>query len=539
MARTSKSHPIEVAFVDRHLLPTRARLGLTLAPGKRQASPSSGESWDRDLAADLQRLRHDYGTDLLVSLTEDHEHQMLGIADIAAATRAAGMRHLHFPIPDTSTPVDESTFQTLKRNLARELTRGLTVVVHCMGGLGRSGTVAAAVLVELGEKPHTAIERVRAVRDGAVENSEQERYVARQHGHVASGSRQDRIVGCLLGGAVGDALGAGIEFWGLDQIRSKFGPEGLDDYIEAYGRRGAITDDTQMTLFSAEGLLRAIVRRRARGIKSVVPVVRHAYLRWLTTQGLTSAAVESRRHEAHEWPDGWLIRVRDLHSQRAPGNTCLSSLLLPTDGPARNDSKGCGGIMRSAPFGLVGPAYDGDVFELAGQCSHITHGHPTEHLSSGVFAEIIHEVVGGTELRAAVDEVVKRRADLLNDEVAASIAEALRAFDAGRRGAETVEELGAGWISEEALAIGLFAALRGIADGDFRTGVLLAVNHSGDSDSTGSIAGNLMGASMGAQAIPSEWLDGLELRDVIETIGRDLWAAGEARELDWDRYPGW
>jgi ADP-ribosylglycohydrolase len=74
-----------------------------------------------------------------------------------------------------------------------------------------------------------------------------------------------RIRGCLLGGAVGDALGAPVEFLSLQEIRDKFGPAGIHDYARAYGRRGAIADDTQMTLFTAEGLLRATMRWLDRG----------------------------------------------------------------------------------------------------------------------------------------------------------------------------------------------------------------------------------------------------------------------------------
>lgn len=539
MARTSETDPIEVAFVDPHLLPTGGRLGLTLAPGKKQPQPLSGPAWNRDLDTDLRRLRQDLGTDVLVSLTEDHEHRTLEIPNLADATRAMGIDHVHFPITDQSVPVSEDAFRALIQDLVELLGQGRTVVVHCKGGLGRSGTVVAAVLVTLGETPHAAIERVRAVREKAIENTEQEVWISKHAKDVDADPRLDRVTGCLLGGAVGDALGAGIEFWGLDRIRAELGPDGASDYVEAYGRKGAITDDTQMTLFSAEGLLRAIVRNRERGVQNPTPVVRHAYLRWLATQGRRSPAIDAWRHECDTWPDGWLIGVPELHSQRAPGNTCVSSLCKATEEPATNDSKGCGGIMRSAPFGLLGTAYAGDVFELAGECSRITHGHRTEHISSGVFAEIIHEVVGGMQLHAAVTAVRRRHATRLNDEVVNAMDAALRASESGVASPEVVERLGGGWISEEALSIGLYAALHGVAARDFRAGVLLAVNHSGDSDSTGSIAGNLMGAAMGVDAIPDQWLERLELREVIETVGRDLWAAGEQRELSWARYPGW
>jgi ADP-ribosylglycohydrolase len=103
---------------------------------------------------------------------------------------------------------------------------------------------------------------------------------------------RDRYRGCLLGGAVGDALGAGVEFMSLDEIRGRCGPAGVTGYVPCYGRSGAITDDTQMTLFTAEGLLRA----RQHG-EDLPGALWQAYQRWLATQGRRGSA----------GADGWLI----------------------------------------------------------------------------------------------------------------------------------------------------------------------------------------------------------------------------------------
>ncbi|HSM50597.1 MAG TPA: ADP-ribosylglycohydrolase family protein, partial [Thermoanaerobaculia bacterium] len=171
----------------------------------------------------------------------------------------------------------------------------------------------------------------------------------------------DRVRGCLLGGALGDALGAPIEFLSLGEIRERFGSGGLRHLERAYGRVGAITDDTQMTLFTAEGLIRAWVRGDIRGIGHPPSVVHHAYLRWLHTQGVPWKEVF--RPVKEEEPDGWLVREKWLHARRAPGRTCMSAL-RQADGlgaPARNDSKGCGGVMRVAPVGLLPHAGTGAV----------------------------------------------------------------------------------------------------------------------------------------------------------------------------------
>ena len=157
-----------------------------------------------------------------------------------------------------------------------------------------------------------------------------------------------RYRGCLLGGAIGDALGAPVEFMSLAEIRERFGRGGITEFTTAFNRKGAITDDTQMTLFTAEGLLRAYVGGAARGdLTAVAPFVANAYSRWLATQDMTPGVADFDR-------DGWLFSVRELFEHRVPGASCLSAIEAMTrlGERARNDSKGCGGVMRSAPIGL-------------------------------------------------------------------------------------------------------------------------------------------------------------------------------------------
>lgn len=349
---------------------------------------------------------------------------------------------------------------------------------------------------------------------------------------------------CLLGGAVGDALGASIEFLSLAEIRRRFGPAGLTDYAPAYGREGAITDDTQMTLFTAEAVLRGQNRARERGICSIKDVARLAYFRWLKTQG----------HEppSESYEPGWLIGVKELHSRRAPGNTCLSALEAGARGSRskpQNDSKGCGAVMRMAPVGLVGGGLL-DPFGDACRLGALTHGHPSGFYSAGAFALIVHALCDGKNLRDAAELACERlRAE---GERASETCEALEGAIAfagrGTPTPERLQSLGGGWVGEEALAIGLCCAL--VAE-SFSDGALLAVNHGGDSDSTGSIAGNLLGLIHGLDAIPASWLARLELREVIAQVALDLWTHfgdGELdarltldanrRPSDWDRYPG-
>ncbi len=352
---------------------------------------------------------------------------------------------------------------------------------------------------------------------------------------------RSRVQGCLLGGAVGDALGAPVEFLSHEQIIARFGQQGIRDFVPCYGRLGAITDDTQMTLFTAEGLIRADIRltNQSRGdlVDTARRVVHHAYLRWLKTQGVTPA-----RFEDEIGMDGWLIGVDALWAQRAPGSTCLSALrdAEVLGALARNDSKGCGTVMRTAPIGIV--ARDDLLFRLAIEISALTHGHLNASLSAGFLSRLIAGLMKGADLAEAID-AAKR--ELLHH---AGHLEVLRAVEgaeklASERNAAAIVDgrLGEGWIAEEAVAIALHAVL---VAGDLEEAVILAVNHSGDSDSTGAIAGNIAGALYGRAAIPDRWLSTLELRDEIIDIATDLagirdGSLSQTAESVWASYPGW
>ncbi len=342
--------------------------------------------------------------------------------------------------------------------------------------------------------------------------------------------------GCLLGGAIGDALGAPVEFLkSMGEIRAKFGINGLTDYASAYGRTGAITDDTQMTLFTADALIRAEHRSVGKGICSPPHVAYHAYLRWLRTQGGHDPNAASNP----DW-DGWLVSLPALHARRAPGTTCLHALESGRMGTRReciNDSKGCGGVMRVAPVGLVAE----DAFVLGSDFAAITHSHPTGWLSAGYFAQLVQELANGTDLAEAARAVLEplKRADG-NEETLAAVVRALALADRGAATEESVASLGEGWVAEEALSIGLYCALKAET---FSDGVLLAVNHGGDSDSTGSITGNILGILHGEEGVPTRWLDRLELREVITDLADDLWRHfGDGRPEgecnDWSKYPG-
>jgi ADP-ribosyl-[dinitrogen reductase] hydrolase len=350
----------------------------------------------------------------------------------------------------------------------------------------------------------------------------------------ATPSPQDRSRGCLLGGAAGDALGAAVEFEQLPEIYSRFGSGGIRDLAPAFGRLGAVTADTQLSLFTAEGLIRAAVLRAATGGGDTAAVVHRSYLRWLKTQGEMPPL---------EVPmDGWIARLLPLWSRRGPGLTCQSALrmTLQPGQSARNDSRGNGAVTHMAPVGLV--ASPGQAFEIAAQLAALTHGHPSAQLSAAVLACLVAGIRQGDSppdgLQAARQLLRARPA---HAEVLAALrqAESLAASATPVDGA-AVEILGGGWVATEALAIAVYCLL---ATSSLEAAVVLAVNHSGDSDSTGALAGSLAGTLYGAEAIPERWTSDLELHTDIVALADDLYGL-RAGTLDLhspatqERYPG-
>jgi ADP-ribosylglycohydrolase len=198
--------------------------------------------------------------------------------------------------------------------------------------------------------------------------------------------------------------------------------------------------------------------------------------------------------------------------------------------------------MRAAPVGLFAPVIGADdaVFDLAADVAALTHGHPSGYLTAGYLAVVIGALLRDESLNAALDAAdIQLCRHPRHEEVASAIESARTLATHGCITPHRLETLGEGWVAEEALAISVCCAL---AATEFRDGVTLAVNHSGDSDSTGAITGNLLGAQLGVAAIPEGWLADLELRDEIVQLASDLDSIVSGAinaEAVWDRYPGW
>ncbi len=341
---------------------------------------------------------------------------------------------------------------------------------------------------------------------------------------------QDRIRGSLIGGATGDALGYTIEFVNENRIFGQFGEKGITGYaISQNGKQEALfSDDTQMTLFTANGVL------CAENIEKSPHSIEKSYFDWLVTQYYSFE--ESRHILKHH--NTWLRDVPGLYSPRAPGNTCLAALRHRLNSPDNvvsfiadtiNNSKGCGGVMRVAPVGLYYREADGKaVAKAAAEAAAVTHSHPLGYLPAAIFAYILHDIVCAADtirlkesvLRAcqAIQEIFDCQPEI--EQMNVLMYQAIELSENTDTDLENIHRLGEGWVGDEALAIAVYCSLR--HEHDFSSAIIAAVNHKGDSDSTGSIAGNIVGALVGYEAIDDKWKQRLELRDIILKVSDEL-----------------
>lgn len=339
--------------------------------------------------------------------------------------------------------------------------------------------------------------------------------------------------GCLIGGALGDSLGWTVEFMTLEDIRAEYGNNGINKLVIGRKGRAEVTDDTQMTLFTAEGLLRAETKGYNVGISDVTTCLYNAYLRWLYTQG------DNMREDIKYIYDGYLIKQKELYVKRAPGLTCLTALrngIIGTIDDPINESKGCGGIMRVAPVGLFyRPSF---AFRKGMDCAAITHGHALGYISAGALAYMIADIISGMEIEHAIDDTIIEIYKYDESMVISNLLRKAVSFANSKKSDEIcINELGRGWVGEEALAISVFCALR--YKENFEGALIAAVNHDGDSDSTGTITGNILGAYLGVRKLPRKWSCKLELLDVITQVADDLLVGYSDEGEWWSKYPAY
>ena len=325
--------------------------------------------------------------------------------------------------------------------------------------------------------------------------------------------RIDRAKGCLVGGAIGDALGYPVELMKEDEIFSKYGESGITEY-ELDNGIAHFSDDTQMTLFTADGLILSNYDE----LKSI----KTCYLDWMKTQmGGTCETTEGYSR---------MTEVPELFASREPGRTCMLELLSGGRGTIEmpmNNSKGCCGLTRVAPVGLY--RKNGNVNAatlLAAQSAAITHGHELGYMSAAALVAIVRFIAFN---EMSIESSVKASESVINNVFKSSehakelidlMELAIELSKEDMDDLEAIHKLGEGWVAEETLAIAIYCSLK--YEYDLEKAVIASVNHGGDSDSTGTVTGNIIGASLGFDAIPDKFKENLELIDLICETAEEL-----------------
>ena len=362
----------------------------------------------------------------------------------------------------------------------------------------------------------------------------------------------DLVSGCLFGGAIGDALGYPVEFMSLDKIKYEYGTEGITEFDMRGTDKAQISDDTQMTLFTANGLLYGQTRAMLRGIAGPLSsYVFKAYEEWYNTQlrGLP---------QTDSFKTCWIYNIEELHNSRAPGSTCMSAIAnsngegSPTN--PINDSKGCGGVMRIAPIACFAACgHLGDIRSVAEECANVaalTHGHPLGYIPAAFVGCMIYLIIKSkTQREMTLEEIISESMNVIKEiygsndffkEFENIISRAIELSYENIEGSDAIKQLGQGWVAEEATAIAVYSALK--HRDNFMNAMICSVNHDGDSDSTGSVAGNILGAYLGLSKIDytGDNLINIEAYNVIYELANDLVSGcemteyGEYNDVKWN-----
>lgn len=306
----------------------------------------------------------------------------------------------------------------------------------------------------------------------------------------------DQLAGCLLGGALGDALGYPVEFEKVSQMSQDHDFDKIVDKL-------IVSDDTQMTLFTANALL----------LDGNLRInTWNCYQDWLETQ------FKQGKSELSHRPISWLMEYPEMYASREPGRTCLMTLMRGIPGDLNepiNQSKGCGALMRVAPLAFIDRE---DLYLVAIENSALTHGHQMSHIASAALVSLLRYISEGETLCDSVSlmrQDIKRifmdslEVKVFDDLLQQAILASEKDFD----DMEIISRLGDGWVAEETLAIALYCSLK--YSNDLKKALRVAVLHDGDSDSTGSVTGQILGTLLGAKKLPQEEIKRLDLLEPL------------------------
>ena len=480
--RTSHNDPLRIDAVSPG--DGSGRIGITLCPGKKDAHAWSGPA-DRDLGLDLDEVQR-WGATAVMSLITDKEIDSLHVRGLREAVEEQHMEWWHLPIPDLEPPGSdfERDWKIAGAAIRDRLRLGFDVLVHCRGGLGRAGTVAASLLVELGGDPDAAIRKVRKARPGAIQTPDQKRHIQRCEPLMSPAPSttqeaiRDRAVGALIGLAVGDALGTTLEF----QRRDKK-PRIVD--ITGGGpfqlRPGCWTDDTAMALALADSL----VASESLDCRDLMD----RFVAWWQNGEYSCTG--------HCFDIG--ITTRNALQRYLRGGDPLAGSTDPA-------TAGNGSLMRLAPVALRFWNDRDRLDHAAAQQSRTTHAADEAVDGCRAFAELLADAISG-----------RPRRDVL----------APRSFDGAPAIAKIVSGSWRGRARKDIHSSGyvvhtLEAAMWSVArTANFRNAVLLAANLADDADTVAAVTGQLAGAIYGRSGIPSDWLERIAWKDrLVDTAER-------------------
>lgn len=522
--------------------------------GKLFAGEYPGDKDEETARRKIHNMVH-FGVRHFVDLTEEGELRPY------SHLLPKGTTYLRFPIPDGGVPQSmESVSRLLDKIADFENMEGYTYI-HCWGGVGRTGTIVGCLKArEL--RRHGSSKALTVLRNffkkmpksayrKTPDTPVQEEFVRAYERSAGDSNKakaariKDCIRGSLMAGAVGDALGYAVEFMSRKSILARYGDKGITKFDLTTEDKALVSDDTQMTLFTANGMLRGVTRGYMRGIGGAPEdYVTGAYLDWYYTQ------------TGKKWACcTWLRDLPELAHRRAPGNTCMEACEAMLNGTGvKNCSKGCGGIMRVAPMALLSAGYMArgerfysiDEMDTAGaETARVTHKHPLGFLPAAMLTHLLYKLVSMSveavreEFEQLIEETVKALDSIYKDEfakdkryLAGLTRRAVTLAGNDRSDADNIRALGEGWTGDEAWAIALYCVMRHLDS--VEDAIIAAVNHDGDSDSTGSICGNIMGAIHGYEAIKRQRLfcpqgkgleQTLELSNIILALADDLYTS--------------
>lgn len=484
--RTSVSHPLQIAEIGAG--PNWGKVGLTFCPGKVQSFGQTG-AWHRDLGLDLDAIV-EWNAAVVVTLVEERELILLQVPGLGDAVRSRHIDWVHLPIVDRGVPdaAFERAWETVGEGLRARLRAGFNVLVHCMGGLGRAGTIASRLLIELGWEPRAAVAEVRRVRPGAIETDGQMEAVygyepvEEQAPSQTDQAFRDRAIGALVGLAIGDAVGTTLEF----KTRDSYPP--LTDMVGGGPfslEAGQWTDDTSMALALADSLI------ACDGLDERDLMTR--FLSWYEEGAYSSTG-----------------RCFDIGVTTRQALSRFKNTDVAVAGSTDPMSAGNGSLMRLAPVAIRYWQDRAGLHDAAARQSRTTHAAPEAVNGCVTFADRLADAIAGKPR----SEVLGTRTIKLPPKIAAIEAGSWRA-----KARDGIRSSGYVVHSQEAAlwCVGRTAS--------FRDAVLLAANLGDDADTVAAITGQLAGALYGWSAVPRDWLGRLTMQGRIIGMADELFSS--------------